>query len=116
MEGDSVPDVATFLLARIEEDESAALCLSVCRDRVSDRDGASTDPRIVEAGRIDPLWVLADCAARRRIVADHQERADVLRGPAEAFDAGVYAGLAYALRHLAQPYDDHPDFRPEWRL
>ncbi len=114
-------DMAEFLLARIEEEEVAALQLSVLRDRVHAGDPHLADDvrkgiaALFSTGRIDPVRILADCAARRRIVVEHQEHADLLRGAAEAFDAGVYAGLGYALGYLALPYADHPDYRPEWQ-
>ncbi|NDZ60470.1 hypothetical protein G3I47_24890 [Streptomyces anulatus] len=43
----------------------------------------------------------------RRWLATQYEAMD----PADA----RHAGLAYALKMLAQSYAEHPDYRPEWR-
>ncbi|MER6141663.1 DUF6221 family protein [Streptomyces sparsogenes] len=42
---------------------------------------------------------------------------DALAGEYQAMDPADarHAGLAYALRVLAQAYAEHPDYRQEWR-
>ncbi|MEU8116731.1 DUF6221 family protein [Micromonospora sp. NPDC048986] len=42
---------------------------------------------------------------------------DMLAKEYEAMDPGDerFAGLAYALRVLVQSYNEHPDYRKEWR-
>ena len=75
----------------------------------------------------DPADVLADVEIKRRIIALHAHDApnphecptwkwrdpDHPDDPAET-DTGWAADCA-TLRLLAQPYAEHPDYRPEWR-
>jgi hypothetical protein len=96
-----------FLLARIAEDEDDA------RAAVDD----------------DPNWLypargLAECEAKRRIVALHEATTD--------FSGEVYCWVCSnvertgldtylepmpcpTLRLLALPYADHPDYQPAWK-
>lgn len=66
-------------------------------------------PRLPDAAHIarhNPARVLADVAAKRRIVE--------LLGPVANVGRGINGGeVALA---LAQPYADHPDFREAWRV
>ncbi|MFF0389663.1 DUF6221 family protein [Kitasatospora sp. NPDC004615] len=50
--------------------------------------------------RHDPARVLAEVAAKRRVV--------------ELWSHSIGTGGTYTLRALALPYREHPDFRPEW--
>jgi len=94
-------DLVEFLLQRIEEDEAGGLLPSA-------------------------WWpherVLAECAARRRIIEwvqdDELEAAPDLamghwegHGSDERWVRDVPHEL---LRFLAAPFSGHPDFRPEW--
>lgn len=88
----------------------------------------------------DPAYVLADCAAKRRIVELHRPYRYANDFQAAVFDSLEDAQAADAdrdwdddcsscgrwdeypvaspcptLRALALPYVDHPDFREEWR-
>lgn len=60
--------------------------------------------------RHDPAYVLADIAAKRRIV-------EQALGMAACFAATEREDLGAdrILRLLAQPFAAHPDFRPEWK-
>jgi hypothetical protein len=66
--------------------------------------------------------VLAECEAKRRIIAEWRHMGDVADAEYDSeymeegwqFDAKAEA-LDYAMRCLALPYADHPDFREEWR-
>jgi hypothetical protein len=98
-----------FLLARIAEDEEAA--------RQWEDEHSGLFPSLVY-----PERVLAECEAKRRLVRTHEthcvgyhdwplvgvhlERAD---------RAGVDVGLWHALRLVALPYADHPDYDEAWR-
>lgn len=74
--------------------------------------------------RFDPARVLAECEAKRRIVALHAYQArgatwgecavcfDPQTGPGE-YDFETWP--CPTLRVLAAVYADHPDYRPEWR-
>lgn len=114
-----------FLLARIAEDETAARAIQgdegtnlagVWHFHHADYEGEWPVPGAEvtctsDTGHYDiPQWarwaerhnparVLAECEAKRRIVAD---LADIEDGP-------------YLLGLLAIPYADHPDFNPAWR-
>lgn len=69
----------------------------------------------------DPASVLAECEAKRKVV----ESADEATGLDMQVDAEFRVGRRdvnaepylgdVILRHLAMPYADHPDYRPEWR-
>jgi len=99
-----------FLLARIAEDEAAAVA------------EIPTGPR--RNGKTFWRRVLAECEAKRRIVED----ADTYVGEFEnedwrtndTFTAGRVAGRARSwrddtLRLLALPYADHSDYEEGWR-
>ena len=59
--------------------------------------------------RHDPARVLAECEAKRRIVAD-------CRHIQEATSWGLLERHAeWTVRVLALPHADHPDYRDEWR-
>lgn len=60
--------------------------------------------------RWDPARVLAECAAKRAIV-------NGFRPHPNARDLNdVHMFIHAAILPLAQPYADHPDFDPAWRL
>jgi hypothetical protein len=100
-----------FLEARIAEDEAMA------------RSGFSHPDRwvrVAPAGIPNGLScsaVLAECETKRRII-DHRQQIDStgLDGAALAHDQGLRDGFTFALRYLAQPHADHPDFDPSWRV
>ena len=93
-----------FLLARIAEDEAVARYTL---------DNHPPFRHAIEDGYLredyhDPARVLAECEAKRRIVEIHQDwpvliQTEPTLEPADPED-------------LAQPYADHPDFDPAWRL
>ena len=113
----SEPDLASFLFARIADDEKAA------REAL-EPDLFGEDPSFYSsfgAHRDDwGMWtfnvpvarVLAECEAKRRVVELHPEGdhdcpgQDWTRWP---------PGPCLTLRALALPHADHPDFREEWR-
>ena len=101
-------NLTEFLLARIAGDIADARevqALAVTRGLQPD------DPR--EPALRVARRVLAECAAKRRIV-EMQGKNDELRyQPGFHYKAQV---IETVLRLLAQPYADHPDFREEWRV
>lgn len=135
-------DLTDFLLARIAEDEAAARAASpggwgypgvdsvaggtlydstrriadVVYEQPEDHDGSivrhllapEADANGRHIARWDPHRVLAECEAKRRVVEEYSAVPDGQQGP-------YRAGLGRALRCLALPYSDHPDYRPEWR-
>lgn len=63
--------------------------------------------------RWDPRRVLAECEAKRGIVARLTELARA-EGDETYGDASV--ALTDTIRRLALPYADHPDYEPAWRV
>ena len=105
----NTPDMATYLLERIAEDEAVA------REAVADHPGPwypgdHSDPAVVHIARWDPDRVLAECRVRREIVQFCQWVRDN-HGYAD-WGAGDTAGEV--LLHLVQSHADRPDFPPEW--
>lgn len=122
--------VTDFLLARIAEDEAAAraceipsweidhneqppwvngLCITAM-DSTWDACIAVTDAEHVV--RHDPARVLAECAAKRAIIADCRP------GTLDDLDAGEDNQPAplWVARALAAVYKDHPDYQQEWAV
>ena len=107
-------------------------------EHVNDHDGSIVRHLLVpeadangrHIARHDPTRVLAECEAKRRIVdalEDERQRKDIYN---RDFDLGLlttdgdfrsrlsanarWAGLDAAVRALALPYADHPDYRSKW--
>ena len=65
--------------------------------------------------RHDPARVLAECEAKRRIVALHrQAEIDCNETWCEEYE-GSLSSLYETMQALALPYADHEQFREEWR-
>jgi hypothetical protein len=126
LEPNMVPTLDEFLLARIAEDKRiAADAAAAAQERWRPEDVAAADPHVAgHVARHDPARVIAECAAKRRLVmacrdsrfdraflgARPNGMADFLLSPR---DQHQLAALTLALR--AVPYADHSDYRPEWR-
>ena len=130
-------DLAEFLLARITDDEQAAReCAKIYpppwdmydrghsakvqadaphfrhvvdldQDQVALGEVEWLGDAIEHVSRHDPARVLAECEAKRRIIADLGPPYWKAGGSSSPYDA--------ALRALALPYASHPDYREEWR-
>jgi hypothetical protein len=108
-------DLVAFLRARLDEDEQAA------RHAFGDHNDDGPEWTEVSSGalstgselhgigdsaitrhmeRWDPKRVLAEVAAKRRIV--------------ELWSHSIGSGGECTLRALALPYANYPDYRPEW--
>lgn len=97
--------IAEFLEARISEDEVRAKHRDVVTfgsERRKFANDALHDPH-------DPARVLAECAAKRAIIAEHAP-IDVC----DAHDANYETTTCDTLRALAAVYKDHPDYQQEW--
>ena len=119
----SSADLAGFLLARIEEDEAVARAASFQVHEWLPGDDAVReaisfgfhpvadvyDCREVadHIARFDPARVLAECEAKRRIIA--------AAGPTDTWESDYAQGIDHAIRCLASVYSSHPDYREEWR-
>jgi hypothetical protein len=109
-------ELIAFLRARLDED------VKVARDATFWTGGvpewtARAEPDGVHIARHDPARVLADVAAKRRIIAEYAGRdqdVDLMLGRYTERQ-GQWAGLHLAVRLLALPYAGHPDYREEWK-
>lgn len=110
-------ELTDFLLARIEEDENIARAVSLGRwypwdDRNGELNFALRALRHPAARHIriqKPERVLADVNAKRRIV----ELVAVADSP--VIHAHGWMMAKSACMALAAVYDEHPDFKEEWR-
>jgi hypothetical protein len=124
------PNLDQFLLARIAEDKrmaTDAAGASGREDWTSDDvpgDCALAGPAAELVARYDPARVLAECAAKRKLVlACMEARPDLAflgtrpRGMADwpLSPSGPHQMAALTLAVLAMPYADHPDYHAEWR-
>jgi hypothetical protein len=110
-----VNELADFLLARIAEE--SALATSADHDAQTLRPitddlpaRADDDHRVAHMYRWSPARVLAECQAKRLVAEDYLAQ---LNSHRSGWDAR--APRDYAVRALALPYSDHPDYRQEWR-
>jgi len=125
-----VSDLVEFLLARIVEDEAAARACwgddqagwwhHTGGEHVADDDGATVCEAVmsdeaVHIARWDPARILAECAAKRAIIARCCRVCDEL----DVHPNGLVSARAVLARQvladLAQPYADHPEFNQPWR-
>ena len=126
LEPDLEPDLDGFLLARIAEDHRLASAAAVATGREAwdgGPDGEGPADAAEHVAHHDPARVLAECAAKRRLVnACRDTRPDLhllgtrpqgLDFPVPPTDQHQLAALTLAL--LALPYAAHPDYRPAWR-
>jgi hypothetical protein len=130
-----------FLTARIAEDEAAAqrllndLAAQIAGEYTVDERGPFTPSRLLKAelwafyagqsrwrnfargqaiaSLADPTRVLAECEAKRQIVAIFEGHPGA--DPRRDGHWNEYAGMNAMLVALALPYADHPDYREEWR-
>jgi hypothetical protein len=99
-----------FLLARIAEDEHVARHGRGC---------IVADSPVGPYVAYDFDRVLAECEAKRRIVALHANLLASYRGgdhlaKCATCSDDVADWPCPTLRHLALPYADHSDYQPEW--
>lgn len=132
-----------FLLARIAEDEAAACQATAGTWTYADGgdvwagdqpvtlcgfDSAGSLQESIEPWnaehivRHDPARVLAECAAKRRIVnayqlaeADLERSSGYPRRGGKAALSAACSAFRYAAMALAVPYADHPDYDETWR-
>jgi hypothetical protein len=129
-------DVAAFLNARLDEDETVARAALAGRDEESESGGWSEvlaakavdlDATDVEhIARHDPARVLREVTAMRAIVEFYVEPPGGLRSGSAAPSTAAEAEIAKAPRVLtaieaiafdiAAVWSDHPDYDPAWRF
>jgi hypothetical protein len=118
--GESVvqADLATWLLACVDEDEEFARDAMQRSWRATDNHVEDLDdsevarfnlkPDARHAARWGPARVLAECDTKRRIIAE-------CRGLSDTFPGELVGLLGDAvLSYLALPYRDRPGYRAEW--
>ncbi len=103
-----VDDLVVFLLARIDERRMAATNLIEMRATVRGEQQSRMAPSVKEgaeavfdSAQMQPARILRAFDAQRRIVEAAQEEGTVFAHE--------------VLRLLAVPFDDHADYREEWR-
>lgn len=129
--------ITEFLTARMDEDEALAresiidashwsvFAVNEHFGQVDSDDGAiANSVDLKDAAHIvrwDPAHVLADIAAKRALIADlatfdRVATEKVSSDPATSLTArGIERGIMHALRTLALPFTDHPDFDESWK-
>jgi hypothetical protein len=128
-----VTTLIEFLRARLDEDEAAARAASPGRWVAAGTCIGSEDhgtmarmavpsgmyrKRVADAEHIarwDPARVLADCAAKRALLAQHART----EHEGHAWCGHCYGEPAWPctdLRIMAQPYADRPGFDPAWMV
>ena len=127
-DGDAEDALASFLLARLDEDEAAARAATQGGWRADGEDIVlvSDDPHwngtcIANASgydgdhiaRHDPVRVLREVAAKRAILRDYQDCAEAAEYAGEIMRAARDA-YARSLMHLSAAWIGHADYRQEW--
>lgn len=120
-------DLASYLLARLDEDEQVARQAEAV---IPDGEGwyrvtqlTVADPEWAQRyghayahiARWDPARVLAEVEAKRRIVEQHEHAIRSSREYPNAVNIASWMAWQEAVRALAQPYADRSDFRDSWR-
>jgi len=129
-----------FLRARLDEDQAVAIVASpgpwsvdntTYPEAIYDADQAtvisggrwggeasifSLDEDAFHIARHDPSRVLAEVQAKRAILDELERLGHLpLSLPEDLQYVGAHQALLGAARWLALPYQDHPDYREEWR-
>lgn len=130
-------DLASFLRARLDEDEQAARECGGVPWVAPIPQSIHVDPRVIADNKLafghlghvatvvhdhdrqhivrhDPARVLAEVGAKRRIVKafESNNNYELYGGCGDDCEWGA---LDYALKALALPYADHADYREEWK-
>lgn len=115
-------NIIEFLEARITEDETEASRAIRERAKVTPDEGADTSLQSwpdsgVPAMLVGPERILAECAAKRALIAMHQTYAQAASDRTGVAAFGAECGrdvTADALRPLAWVYNYHPDYQEQW--
>lgn len=107
--------LADFLTQRLDEDEAVARAVEWAEDDwpivVNEWVWPHHFSAAAHIARHDPARVLADVAAKRKIVEMHHPI-----DPCDAHDGATQKTVnCDTLRALASMYADHPEFDPAWR-
>lgn len=110
-------NLARFLLARLEEEEvRSSRFLASAKSGLPD---PALRSRFGAEKRAMSDRLLADYEAKRQFIKMAALQLGESDRPPDLADYarlhGLAAGYESALRFLALPYSDHPDYRKEWR-
>jgi hypothetical protein len=104
-----MPDLTEWLLQQIAHDE-----------RITDdvlHAAPTLDSELMHALpdllTIDPTRVLAECAAKRKIIKEWAACDAAKQKPEDV--RGLQNGLYYSMKTLAEPYADRPGYDETWR-
>lgn len=115
----TAPELATWLLAQIDEDEQAAEMARRWRGRDTWRNDIDGSPEDTHIARHGPARVLAECETKRRVVELHSIDHPCLRNGTETYmfrtPASEIPDPCDTLRLLALPYADRDGYREEWK-
>lgn len=107
--------ITEFLTARLDEDEHQARL--TIENRTSSPARALLGPTdIFGHMEVQPEHVLADIAAKRAIVALHSEGTMACYWSHDSMEMHGPGEVCDTLQALVQPYAEHPDFDPAWRV
>ncbi|MFE0088737.1 DUF6221 family protein [Streptomyces sp. NPDC059016] len=127
-------ELVDFLRARLDEDEQAArragdsfrqigetgVIVATEGDRAEECASANWAGIAEHIVRHDPARVLREVEAKRRMLTSYENAAVAQRAATgtpsvgDLMDGSAHS-LRFALRLLALPYADHPDYRQEWK-
>lgn len=108
-------ELTDFLTARLDDDEAAALAGIETRTRWRAPTSRTALHVVVKVGAWPAARVLAEVEAKRRIVDALDSLSDMGVDSTSDYAQGATAAWREALRLIAFPYADHPDYREEWR-
>jgi hypothetical protein len=126
---EAVPSVTSWSVGyeRSADRRSVTAHLILPNDSIDAGTGIATDEvartrwmtTAVHIARHDPARVLAECEAKRRIVAHYLGSRDALAKLTDPLrrliGEAINESHADALKPLALPYADHPDYDESWR-
>lgn len=100
----STEDLVTWLSGVLDEDEREAVAAVRWSEGCGDW---------VHIARHDPAAILADIAAKRRVLAEYQR---VLGGEwsGDPHEEGQWIALSNVVEFIASAYADRPGYRQEW--
>jgi Family of unknown function (DUF6221) len=111
-----VTDLIEFLKARLAEDEQVARAADGLPDvEVSYSSQAAQRAQYAFLERYDPPRMLVEIKAKRWMIDEAERKARTLEERPTPGGLGVALHMRTALRHLALPYADHPDYDEAWR-
>ena len=107
-------DLATWYLAQLDEDERLAQKLTEPYRWGYNTFWEASPDELEHIDRYDPEHVLADIAAKRRIVELYQSALETTGCGLVGLDGGVFLALDEVVHLLAAALSDRPGYDPAW--